>query len=155
MRRYVYSFAEESNKIEGIHGDGAHILHGQALEGLLCVQNPTVETMIQFVSTIQPKAQLRERVGLDVRVGNHYPPRGGPSIRGELILILDSIREDKDTPYSNHRAYESLHPFTDGNGRSGRALWLWQMVHHHDYSGKRLFLHQWYYQSLDACRIEK
>src|SRR5215470_3568331 len=27
-----------------------------------------------------------------------------------------------------HVRYETLHPYTDGNGRSGRAVWLWHMT---------------------------
>lgn len=56
------------------------------------------------------------------------------------------------TPYDVHQQYETLHPFTDGNGRSGRALWLWQMIR----DGQRAqlgFLHTWYYQSLREARL--
>lgn len=62
-------------------------------------------------------------------------------------------------PYVVHHAYESLHAYTDGNGRSGRALWLWGM--RRLYRGQTLkfdrvlrigFLHCWYYQSLQFDR---
>ena len=42
----------------------------------------------------------------------------------------------------------SNHPFTDGNGRSGRALWLWQMNNHAPFG----FLHTFYYQTLENSR---
>ena len=55
------------------------------------------------------------------------------------------------TPYDIHRRYETLHPFMDGNGRSGRILWAWQMIHHDIRPGLSLgFLHAFYYQTLDA-----
>ncbi len=57
-------------------------------------------------------------------------------------------------PYISHVAYENLHPFTDGNGRSGRALWLWQMMHgtmrQVNMARDLGFLHTFYYQTLNA-----
>ena len=52
-------------------------------------------------------------------------------------------------PWVFHVQYERLHPFTDGNGRSGRALWAWQMMRRRE--GLALgFLHRFYYQTLVA-----
>ena len=31
----------------------------------------------------------------------------------------------EDEVWQTHLAYENIHPFMDGNGRSGRLLWLW------------------------------
>lgn len=50
------------------------------------------------------------------------------------------------SPFTTHLRYESIHPFSDGNGRSGRALWLWQMKGRAPLG----FLHQFYYQTLAA-----
>jgi len=143
-------FAKESNRIEGIIGSAEQDAdHREALDTLLIEPHLNVKTVVEFVQIIQPHAALRERPGMDVRVGNHLPPAGGFRIRGELIILLDRIREDQEDPFILHHQYECLHPFTDGNGRSGRALWLWQMVNHYGYDGSRGFLHEWYYQSLD------
>ena len=91
-------------------------------------------------------AVLRRQVGMDVTVGGYTPPLGGANIEMELHKLLGDINFGLD-PYEAHCRYESLHPFTDGNGRSGRAIWLWQMGPDGITLG---FLHAFYYQTLGA-----
>lgn len=135
-------FIAESNRIEGITRQATN---EEVAEFCRFMALPVVnrEDLIQFVSVYQPGAVLRDRPGLNVRVGNHFPPLGGPHITREL----DSIVNDAHCcdPHSVHVRYETIHPFTDGNGRSGRMLWAWMM--------KRFplgFLHHFYYQTLAA-----
>jgi hypothetical protein len=102
-----------------------------------------------FVRVVQPDAMLRIHVGLDVIVGRYRPPRGGHQIGEELARILTTVKRgaSEQEVFLAHHRYENLHPFTDGNGRSGRAIWLWMMGR----VSPRIFLHEWFYQSL---RIE-
>ena len=62
-------------------------------------------------------------------------------------ILADAV-DECSSAYVLHCRYESLHPFTDGNGRSGRALWLWMMGGIEE--APLGFLHTWYYQSLEA-----
>lgn len=145
----LFEFVRESNRIEGIRRDPTDdemIAHHTLLDGPM-----TIEAVEAFVSVIAPGHRLRDKTGLNVRVGNHIPPAGGPKVRVHADLIVGDARRLAD-PFDTHRAYETLHPFTDGNGRSGRAIWLWMMLNtgRDPYVLQRGFLHTWYYQSLAA-----
>jgi len=140
-------FVLESNKIEGLYHSPESPRFQEELEAhewLISLRILRVSTLQAFVSVVQPGALLRLFPGQDVRVGNHSPPKGGPRIKIALEVILEDM--EINGPYNTHLAYENLYPFTDGNGRSGRVLWLWQ---------KRGlaplgFLHQFYHQTLAA-----
>lgn len=90
--------------------------------------------------------RLCDKKGFNVCVGAYVLIFGGLEIR---VWLIDIIREaynyhgSGEMAYHLHHSYETLHPFTDGNGRSGRMLWLWMMQ-----EAPLGFLHTWYYQSL-------
>jgi hypothetical protein len=139
-------FVKESNRIEGIHREPT--IEEVAAHERFLRTGPSVAHLIEFVRAVQSGAVLRNRPGLDVVVGRYYPPPGGLDMEDQLATLLLNFSH----PYLGHQAYEALHPFTDGNGRSGRALWLWAMG-----GIERAplgFLHHWYYQSLqDFCAV--
>ena len=140
------NFLVESNKIEGILGIISD-LEMAAAEAFLALPMIYVEDLVEFVAVIQPDAMLRDKKHLNVRVGNHRPIAGGPEVRGRLIMLLKKINDNTIDAFNAHLEYEDLHPFTDGNGRSGRILWLWQMG-----EAPLGFLHKFYYQTLDGSR---
>lgn len=148
MRWNLDEFVRESNRIEGIDREpsGEEIMAHVKFINVLFPKTPDLEA---FVSAIAPGHQLRDQYGLDVRVGDHIAPRGAPEIRTALDTLLGRVAEGADMyhPWQAHIDYETLHPFTDGNGRSGRALWLWQMQ-----SAPIGFLHKFYYQTLSNVR---
>lgn len=150
----LISFVKESNRIEGIRREPTKA-EIEAHQEFLAVSISCLEeaTLRDFVSIIAPGKPLREKRGMDVRVGNHIAPRGGPEISDKLIEILTRAAEGADA-YEVHQSYEHLHPFMDGNGRSGRALWLWQMKQRSglDRALALGFLHHWYYASLSHHR---
>jgi len=154
MTNWIKSFIEESNKIEGIFTEVTQedIL---TFTKFIDLEIITIGRMEEFVSHFQPGARLREKVGQDVYVGNYTPPAGGSEIIEKLENILNITAGD---PYYIHRAYETLHPFTDCNGRSGRAIFAWQAWHAKSPElFNRLtglgFLHTWYYESLNSTII--
>lgn len=144
------NFLRESLKIEGIHRDPTP-KEIEATEGFLAAESMTVVRVKALVAVYAPHARLRDKAGLNVRVGNHVPLPGGAEIKERLQHFLDGVNENLWTPFEAHRVFETLHPFTDGNGCSGRAIWLWQMrrVSSRDADW---FLREWYYQSLQEAR---
>ena len=142
MGRFYY-FAAESNRIEGIEEVRAG--EEDALYELLLSDKICVEDLVKYVSVIQPNAQLRATTDVpDVYVGIHHAPSSGAAILEDLERLLDKISRGAIDYHIAHIDYEKLHPFTDGNGRSGRALWLW---HRHGHAPLG-FLHQFYYDTL-------
>ena len=149
-KEQLHSFLVESNKIEGITG-GIENNVLEAIDGFLHLKNITVLDICGVVNLIQPDALFRNKKGLNVQVGSHVPLFGGPEVETNLTEIIELATVRK--PFKTHNEYETLHPFTDGNGRSGRILWAWQMISRGIWPGLDLgFLHAFYYQSLDSNR---
>lgn len=144
----LIDFVRESNRIENIHREPTHA-EMRAHEAFLSRPVIDVASLEIFVAAIAPGKPLRDQEGMDVRVGSHRPTPGGPHVRICLSDLLRTISRDPTLgAYEAHHGYENLHPFMDGNGRSGRALWL-KMMGGIDHAPLG-FLHHWYYQSLDA-----
>lgn len=144
----LLAFARESNQIENIHSDLQDQVHAEALQTFLAVERITVEALVQFVSAVQPDARLR-MAGDRVRVGNHFPPDGDVAQEALARLLRTIEPAGEITPFEVHVEYERIHPFADGNGRSGRAIWLW-MMDQRGWQHRLSFLHQFYYQTLAA-----
>ena len=86
-----------------------------------------------------------------VRVGDHIAPPSGPKLMSRLQDLLDRVNRKQVRPHQAHVEYENLHPFSDGNGRSGRALWLWMRQGDAPVG----FLRQFYYDTLASSDARK
>lgn len=99
-----------------------------------------------------------------VRVGGFVPPPAAdvPRLMSELLEWWNKEAPNLSPPLTSaiiHYRFESIHPFADGNGRTGRALALWELYRrgfdtHHIFS-----VDEWYwedrpryYAALEAVR---
>lgn len=148
-------FIVESNRIENIHRPPT-APEVQAHVRLLDRPVLDVSDLELFVHVVTDgRAQLRRRLGMNVRITSvppYFPPPGNPDMDADLQSLLDAARDATLDPWRLHLAYEALHPFNDGNGRSGRALWAWQMLRAGQDPFEFGFLRAFYYQTLSANR---
>lgn len=99
-----------------------------------------------------------------VRVGRYIPPPAN-QVSGLMAELLQWWNQES-SPWSPvvssaviHFRFEDIHPFADGNGRTGRALALWELYRrgfdtHHIFSTDEFYWEDRprYYRELDAVR---
>lgn len=102
---------------------------------------------------------------IGVRVGNHLPPHPD-DVSPLMFELLEwwNTRAPELSPILTsailHYRFEDIHPFADGNGRTGRALALWELYRrgfdsHHIFSVDEYYWRDRpaYYAALEQVRL--
>jgi len=99
-----------------------------------------------------------------VRVGGYHPPPPGdvPGLMTDLMNWWNKQAPKWSAVLSSailHYQFEAIHPFADGNGRTGRTLALWELYRrgfdtHHIFSVDEFYWENRprYYEMLEAVR---
>lgn len=119
--------ATASSAIEGVYAETAIALHTAALTRII-KRTPTIKTMLEAHRTIM-RGQTHAQPGMlrtvNVRVGDHVGPPH-EDVPGYMAELYSYIQDPGEEPLIKavyaHLQFETIHPFADGNGRTGRAL---------------------------------
>jgi len=117
-----------------------------------------------IASDVMDQGQTGRYRDIRVRVGKYLPP--APEMVSGLMAELLEWWNTKSAQWSPvissaiiHYQFEAIHPFADGNGRTGRALALWELYRrgfdtHHIFSVDEVYWENRprYYAALDAVR---
>ena len=155
-KEWVTDFIHHSNGIEGINTSKASILaalcapeanvHPYIKNQIKCIEwvvknrkkIPTLKTICELHGILLDNVDrfAGKFRTLEVRVGDHSPP-GSHEVTFLLQewLFLWNYRpyaswSHKKSALFRHYEFEWIHPFTDGNGRVGRLLYLWDCLYH-------------------------
>lgn len=119
----------------------------------LNLEKVTIADLVQYVQVFQPEATLRDNDQKRVWIGGKEASKGGEALLGYLTGLLTSCQNLNFEAASVHQEYEFLHPFTDGNGRSGTILWA-NLMFKQGYKFEYRFLQMYYYQTLSKASKE-
>ena len=129
---------DHSNRIESVYSKEALTdakkawLYAREMETILPAD--IVDIHLRLMGKIDPEVAGKYR-HYPVRIGWQVKPfKGMEEFERRLQLLCDYMNDtgskedpEKRTKYA-HIEYEDIHPFGDGNGRSGRIIYNWHRL---------------------------
>lgn len=132
LRRVCLVEAMASSHIENIHDDPCtpgSSSHRMAQALLQCLEDPDPGKLYVWHHTLlaghpDPRMTPGRLRGVNVRVGEHVAPRHHevPELMRRFHQWISQENEPLLRAVWGHRYFETIHPFADGNGRTGRLL---------------------------------
>lgn len=160
LTRDEYDFIEESNEIECEAGvDFDHIKAFINLKKTATLKSTLSDADILKCHHTLMNNKLDESLGeyrkVDVIIGATGKRLLAPQhIELAMQEWLKDFNEQKGTPWELHARYENIHPFIDGNGRTGRLFWAFDLLRRNEYVYSILndFRDGERFDSFNACR---
>jgi len=129
-KQKLEEFLKESNAIENEFSVIAFEDALKAWNALILYDELTKENILETHNTLicrlEPSIAGRIRT-VNVRVGYQIAPEP-EKLEFMLEELLKLVPKTKDEIKKWHIAFEYIHPFGDGNGRTGRILMNWQRI---------------------------
>jgi hypothetical protein len=123
---WVPEFVRVSNRMAGITREPT-ASEISAHRGLLAANALRVENLELFVHHVAEGARVRSEAGIHAASADE-DIASAEQLKADLATIVLAAQKQAVSPQRLHRIYTLLSPFTDGNGRCGRALLMWQVM---------------------------
>lgn len=131
----VQEFIRESNAIEGVYDEESYQQAMKAWEYLMTQNVLTLDVIKETHKILMYYSDLEvDEIGqfrkIDVWIGKHkgFTPKSIEPML-QMRFCFESMRKIPPPEWQQlHIIYEKIHPFVDGNGRTGRMFMNWTRV---------------------------